>query len=526
MKRRSFLAAGAAAVAMPLARPAIAASTSKMIFVPQGNLVSMDPVWTTAAVTRCATLMVYETLYGRDQHLNAHPQMVAGHVVEDGGKRWTMTLRDGQKWHDGTPVLARDCVASVRRWLARDGVGATLTPRIDALEAKDDKTLVWRLNKPFASLPNALAKTQPTPVMMPERLAKTDPHKQITEVMGSGPFRWVKDEYVSGNRAVFVKNEKYVPREGTPDYAAGGYHVMMDRVEWKIIPDASTAANALVTGEVDWVEMPLPDLLPLLRKSKGVSVGRLDPFGIYPALRPNFLNPPTSEKAIRQVMLAAIDQKEVMTALMGDDADSYHVDVGAFIPGSICASNAGMERITRRHTPAELKAMLKAAGYKGEKLAFMHPTDQIYYDPMTQVAIAQLRAAGFNIDDQTTDWGTIVQRRTSKKPLDQGGWSCFVTGFPAVDQGDPILTLNLRGNGAEGWNGWPTDPKIEALRDAWIDSTDEAERKKLAEQIQVEALDFVTVIPLGQYMQSTAWRSDLKGLLKGPVPVFWNISRG
>ncbi len=525
MKRRTFLAAGAAAAAMPLARPAIAAPASKLVFVPQGNLVSLDPVWTTAAVTRAAGLMVYETLYGRDQTLRAHPQMVAGHVVEDDGKRWTMTLRDGLMWHDGTPVLARDCVASIRRWLARDAVGSTLITRIDALEAKDDKTIVWRLNKPFASLPNALAKTQPSPVMMPERLAKTDPHKQVSEVIGSGPFRWLKDEYVSGSQAVFAKNEKYLPRDEPADYAAGGYRVMVDRVVWKVIPDASTAANALVTGEVDWVEMPLPDLLPLLRKAQGVSVDRLDPYGIYPVLRPNFLNAPTSEQAIRKVMLAAIDQKEVMTALMGDDTAAYHTDVGIFIPGSESANSGGMASITKRHTTAELQAMLKAAGYKGERVALMHPTDQVFYDPMTNVVAAQLKAVGFNIDDQTTDWGTIVQRRISRKPLDQGGWSLFVTGFPAVDQGNPILTDAVRGNGDKAWYGWPTNPKLETLRDAWIDSTDEAEKKKLAEQIQTEALDFVTLIPLGQYMQSTAWRSNLKGLLKGPVPVFWNISR-
>ena len=361
--------------------------------------------------------------------------------------------------------------------------------------------------------------------MMPERLAKTDPFKQVTEVVGSGPFRWVADEYVSGNQAIFAKNEKYVPRSEAADYAAGGYRVMVDRVQWKIIPDAATAANALVAGEVDWVEMPLPDLLGMLRKAPGVSVGQLDPFGIYPGLRPNFLNAPTTEKAVRQVMLAAIDQKEVMTALMGDDTEAYRTNVGIFIPGSECANDAGMAPITKRHTTAELKAMLAASGYKGERIALMHPTDQVFYDPMTQVVASQLKAIGMNIDDQATDWGTIVQRRNSKKPLDQGGWSIFVTGFPAVDQGDPILAINLRGNGDKGWVGWPTDAKLESLRDAWIDSGDEAEKMKLAEQIQTEALDFVSVIPLGQYMQSTAWRSDLKGLLKGPVPVFWNISK-
>ena len=206
--------------------------------------------------------------------------------------------------------------------MKRDPIGTFLMGRMDSLEADGDRKIVWRLKKPFAGLANALAKTQPSPVMMPERLANTDPFKQIPEVVGSGPFRWVQAEYNSGNRAVFVKNDKYVPRGEAADYASGGYRVHVDRVEWKIIPDAATAANALVTGEVDWVEMPLSDLLPLLRKARDVKVGQLDPYGIYPALRPNFMHPPLDNPAIRRAILAAVDQVEVMTGLMGDDTEA------------------------------------------------------------------------------------------------------------------------------------------------------------------------------------------------------------
>lgn len=250
MKRRTFLAAGAAA----LARPAISAPTSTIIHVPQGNLVTLDPVFTTAQVTRNAAAMVFETLYGRDEKLEPKPQMVDGHQIEDNGLRWTMRLRDGLLFHDGTPVLARDCVASLQRWMKRDAIGQTIAERLDLLEAKDDKTLVWRLKKPFAALLSGLAKTQNTPSIMPERIALTDPFKQIPEVVGSGPFRYVPDEYVSGHRAVFAKFDKYTPRPEPASFAAGGYRVLVDRVEWQIIPDAATAANALVTGSVDWLD--------------------------------------------------------------------------------------------------------------------------------------------------------------------------------------------------------------------------------------------------------------------------------
>ena len=283
MKRRNFLA-GAATAAQgrtPLAQPAVGTKAKTLIHVPQANLTSLDPVWTTALVTRNYAAMVFETLYGRDEQLDPRPQMVEGHQVENNGLRWTMRLRDGLAFHDGEKVLARDCVASLQRWMMRDAIGQTIAARLDELEAPDDRTVVFRLHKPFASLPYALAKTQPTPVIMPQRLAQTDPFKQVAEVIGSGPFRWVANEYVAGNLAVFAKNERYNPRPEPASFAAGGYRVLVDRVEWRIILDAATAANSLTAGEVDWLDSPLPDLLPMLRKASGVTVAPIDIYGTF-----------------------------------------------------------------------------------------------------------------------------------------------------------------------------------------------------------------------------------------------------
>ena len=525
MQRRSFLAGAAASAAAPaLAQPAIGGKTKTLIFVPTTNPPSYDPVWTTAQATRTLAMMIYETLYTRDIALTPHPHMVEGHLVEDGGKRWTMKLRPGQTFHDGTPVLARDCVASVKRWMVRDPIGATINARLDALDAIDDRTFVFHLNKPFAFLPNALAKTQPTCVIMPERLAG-DPFKQAAEAIGSGPFRWIADEFVSGSRAVFARNERYIPRPEKVEYGWGGYHVKVDRVEWRVIPDAATAAGALATGEVDWVEMPLPDLLPTLRKAPGVKVERLDTHGIYPVLRPNFLHGPTTNPAVRRAMLAAIDQVDEMTAVMGEDRDGWRAPIGFFIPGTESASEAGMKTLRERPSPDAIKAMLKAGGYNGERIVLMHPTDPPAYDALCQVAEGAFRRVGLNIDIQTTDWGTVTQRRNSKEPLEKGGWSIFPSGFPAVDFGNPVLATGLRTNGKDAWIGWPENPKLEALRDAWIDSSDPVEQKRISEQIQLECVDFVPYIPLGQYIQATAWRTNITGLLRGPAPVFWNIEK-
>jgi len=526
MQRRHFLAGAAALAAGPsLAQPAIGGAAKTLVFVPTTNPPSYDPVWNPAQATRTLGLMVYETLYSRDMALNPHPHMLDGHVVEDDGKRWTMTLRTGQTFHDGTPVLARDCVASIRRWLVRDPIGTFISSRIDALEAPDDRRIVWRLNKPFPFLPNALAKTQPTCATMPERLA-ADPYKQAPEAIGSGPFRWVADEFVTGSRAVFAKYERYNPRPEKVEYGWGGYHVMIDRVEWRIIPDPATAAAALATGGVDWVENPLADLLPMLRKAQGVTVGRLDTHGVFPVLRPNFIVGPTANVAVRRAMMLSIDQSDAMTAVMGDDRDGWRAPVGFFVPGSASASDAGMEILRNRPSPDALRKMLRDGGYNGERIVFMHPTDPPAYDAMCQVAEGAFRSIGLNIDVQTTDWGTVTQRRSNKESLDKGGWSLFPSGFPSVDLGNPVLAGGLRTNGKDAWIGWPENARIEALREAWIDNNDPAEQKRISEQIQLECFSYVPYIPLGQYIPAGAWRSNITGQLRGPAPVFWNVEKG
>ena len=530
MYRRTMLAGTAAALASPaLAQPAGART---LIFVPQANLTSLDPIWTTATVTRNYAFMVFDTLYGTDDNLVPRPQMAEGHRTEDEGKRWTITLREGLVFHDGTPVLARDCVASLSRWMRRDSLGTTVGGLLDAMEALDDRTLVIRLKKAFPPLLNALGKSQPSAAMiMPERIAQTDPFKQISEVVGSGPFRFVADEYVSGSRAVFARHEKYRARDDAPSSIAGAKRALVERVEWRIIPESQTAVNALRSGEVDWLEMPIPDLIPSLKKDKSVVVGRLDPYGLYPVLRFNHLQGPTTNRGLRQAILAAIDPREVMQAVMGDDTSTYNAPVGCFLPGTPYANDAGMERVGGRVASSpkrdeELRAMLKASGYAGEKLVLLHPTDQPFYDAMSQVCAATLKRIGVNVDDAAMDWGTVVQRRNSKEPLEKGGWSLFCTSFPALDYTDPLAAPGLRGTGAAAWYGWPTDKKIEDLRAAWIEATGDVDRKRLAAEIQTEGFTEAMYVPLGQYFQSGAWRSNITGHLKGQPPLFWNVSKG
>ena len=525
MKRRMFVAGAAGAA---LARPALSqtARARTLVFVPQANLTSLDPIWTTATVTRNYAYLVYDTLFGTDDALQPRPQMAEGHTVGMDGRLWTIRLREGLRFHDGAPVLARDCTASLARWMKRDSLGTTIAGLLESMEAPDDRTIVLRLKRPFPPLLSALAKTQPSPaVIMPERLAQTDPFKQVTEVIGSGPFRFVSDEYVSGSRAVFAKFDGYVPRDDAPSSVAGAKRALVDRVEWRIIPEAGTAANALRSGEVDWLEMPIPDLIPTLKRDKNVVVGRLDPYGLYPVLRFNHLHGPTANRGVRQAILAAIDPREVMQAVMGDDASTYNAPIGCFLPGTPSANDTAMDRVGGGRD-ADVRAMLKDAGYAGERIVLLHPTDQPFYDAMSQVCAATLKRVGVNVDDAAMDWGTVVQRRNSKETLEKGGWSLFCTSFPALDYTDPLAAPGLRGTGAAAWYGWPTDPVMEALRSKWIDATDAADRKSIASDIQRQAFTEAMFVPLGQYFQSAAWRTTISGHLKGQPPLFWNITKG
>ena len=524
MRRREFLAGSA----VTLAAPAIAyAQGSRVLkFIPQSDVTVLDPVWTTAYVTRNHGFMVFDTLYGQDSSYRASPQMVAGHVVENDGRLWTLTLRDGLKFHDGERVLARDCVVSVQRWGKRDAFGQALLAATDELSAPDDRTIRFRLKKPFPLLPDALGKSPSLMCpMMPERLAKTDAFTQVTEMVGSGPYRFVASERVPGARVVYERFADYVPRsDGTPDWTSGPKVVNFDRVEWTVIPDASTASSALQSGEQDWWDYATADLLPLLRRAKNLKVAVQDPSGQCAMMRFNFLQPPFNNPAIRRALLGAVNQADFMTAVATDDTAMWHVPSGFFCPGTPMASDVGMASLSGPRDYAKVKADLAAAGYKGERVVLLAATDFPVLKAMSDVCADMLQKAGLNVDYQALDWGTVNQRRVKKDPVEQGGWSCFCTAWAGTDMINPAGEIALRTNGASAWIGWPDNPKLEALRQDWFDAADPAAQQAVARDIQAEAFQFVPYLPLGQYLQATAYSTKLSGVLNG-FALFWNVKR-
>ena len=532
MQRRSLLAATGAALALPAISPAPvsrawAAGSSKVLrYVPAADIAALDPVWTTASQTRDHAFLVYDTLYGLDGALQPQPQMVAGHVVEEDGRLWRMTLRDGLRFHDGEKVLARDCVASIRRWAARDSFGQTLMAVTEEVAAPDDRTITFRLKRPFPQLPAALAKySSPTCVIMPERLARTDPYTAVTDPTGSGPFRFLPDERVPGARMAYARFDGYVPRpEGRAEGSAGPKVAHFERVEVLVMPDGATAAAALRQGEVDWLRWPLIDLVPALRRAPGVTVDVIEPLGLIGKFRFNHLNAPFDKAAVRRAILPALSQAEYMMAAQGSDTSLWRDGVGYFCPGTPMASEAGMEALTAPRDLARAKAALAGSGYGGEKVVVMMPTDFPIYNAMAEVTGELLRKIGFNAEVQAMDWATAMQRRAKPDPVAQGGWSVFHTGWGGSEELNPVTNIWLRGNDREAAPGWPDSPRLESLRTEWLQAPDVAAQKRVAEAMQRQAFEDVPYIPTGQLFTPVAYRSDLTGVLKG-LPAFWNVRR-
>ena len=519
MRRRELLKAVPLLMTPALAR----AETRPLRFIPNANLSAIDPIWTTALVAQEHGYLVFDTLYGIDEVAQLRPQMCAGHELSDDQLTWTFTLRDGLMFHDGEKVLAKDCIMSLRRWGSRDLFGQVLMAATNDIVTIDDRRFQIRLKKPFSQMLYGLAARNC--FMMPERMAKTPSSEQVKEAIGSGPFMFLPDEWVSGARAGYARFDRYVPRQEPPSLYAGGKVAKFERVEWIVQPDEATAAAALQKGEVDWIEQPLIDLCPMLKRSQDVLVKVIDPFGWQPIFQLNHLHQPFNNAELRRALLPAMDQKSFVASVIGDQSDLGRLPAGYFCEGQPMASHAGLEVLTKPRSLEVAKDLVAKSGYAGEKVVMLSPSDRPVYSQMSQVARDLFLKLGLNVDFQPLDWGTVIARRTSRNPVEQGGWSTFTTALDGMTINNPGSNFALRGSGAKAWFGWPNDEKLESLRASWFDAPDLKAQKAIAEQVQLQALQTVPYVPLGQIFQPTAFRSNIQGHVNGPFALFWSVHR-
>ena len=521
MKRRAFLQAASSLPLLAAPRIAHAEAANTLKFIPVSDLVVLDPVWTGARVTRNHGYLVFDTLYGLDETLAVQPQMAAGHTIDTDGRRWTITLRDHLRFHDNEPVRGRDVAASVRRFCARDGFGQSLLAVTDELSAPDDRTIVFRLKKPFPHLAQALAgSTADMPCIMPERLAMTDPYKQVTEMVGSGPFRFLPEEHVAGSRSIYERFDHYVPTgEGSASFLAGPKTVHFGRIEWITIPDPATAAAAHQAGEVDWWELPPNDLLATLARSPNLRLATSPVQTAIGIMRFNHLFPPFDNPRIRRALLGAVDQAAVMQAVAGTDHARWRDGVGLFGPDSPLANDAGIKVMTSPRNYAAVHQALSLAGYNGERIVAMDVADIPVLHAVSTVGLDELVRSGMNVDIQTIDFGTAVRRRSSRQAPDQGGLNVFCTLIDGTYNFTPGGNSWLRGNGE--WIGWPKSERLEELCQAWLDAPDLASERKVCQALQLQFWQDVPYIPMGQYLRIRLLQSPARRHSERLPTVLW-----
>ena len=517
---RSTITIIAAAAALGLAAPAHAEKTLRAVM--HSDLKILDPIWTTAYIVRNHGYMIYDTLFAVDEKGEIKPQMVDKYEVSADKLTHTFTLRDGVLWHDGQPVTAEDCVASIKRWAAKDTSGQKLMTFVSKIEVKDGKTFIMKLKEPTGLVLLGLSKpSSNVPFMMPKRVAETDPNTQISDFTGSGPFIFKRDEWKPGDKTVYVKNEKYKPRSEPASGLAGGKVAKFDRVEWRAISDHQQAVNALLTNEIDFIEAPPHDLLPLAEADPNVKAVEWNVLGSQFTFRPNWLHKPFDNPKVRQALFYAFNQEDFLRAVIGD-SEFYKLCVSYFPCGTALSSEKGMEGLLKSDFK-KAQELLKEAGYDGTPIVLMHSTDTQVLTNLAPVAKSLMEKAGFKVDMQSMDWQTLVARRAKRDPPNAGGWHAFLTSWVSADISNPIFTGFLNSACDKAMFGWPCDPEMEKLRDQFARETDPVKQKAIAEAVQVQATMMVSHIPLGQWYQRSLMRKNLVGMLQAPVPVFWNI---
>lgn len=512
------------AAAALLAGSSMAQAQTTMKVVMHSDVKIVDPIWTTAYIVRNHGYMIYDTLFAMTEKGEIKPQMVDTFTESPDKLTYKFTLRDGLLWHDGKPVTSEDCIASIKRWSAKDPVGQKLMTFVDSMAADDAKSFTVKLKSPTGLLIFGLGKpSSNVPFMMPKRVADTDPNTQISEFIGSGPFVLKTDEWKPGDKIVYTKFKDYKPRAEPADGLAGGKVVKLDRVEWLAVTDQQQAVNALLAGEIDMVEQPAFDLIPLLKSDSKIKLWNYNPLGLQYTMRFNSTQPPFDNPKVRQAVTYALNQKDFLEATVGNP-EYYQECKAMFVCGSPLATEKGMDGLLQSNFKKS-QELLKEAGYDGKPIVLLHSTDLQSLTNLGPVAKQLLEKGGFKVDMQSSDWQTVVARRVRKDPVEKGGWNLMQTSWVSADILNPVMAGFFNASCDKAAFGWPCDDKMEKLRDDFAREPDPAKQKAIAEAVQMRWAESPTHVHLGQYNVPIAARSNITGILTAPAPVFWNVEK-
>jgi len=510
----------AASLAIGAAVPVYAEKVMNVI--PHADLKNLDPIWTTAYISRNHGYMIYDTLFAMDDSFSPQPQMVDTWSTSEDGLTWTFVLRDGLKFHDGASVTGEDVVASLQRWGKRDGMGQQLFKVITSLEASSANTVTMKLSQPYGLVLESIGKiSSNVPFIMPKRVAETDAFEQITDYTGSGPFKFESDQWVPGSKVVYTKFDGYVPRSEPASAASGVKIALVDKIVWQYFPDNTTAMNALMAGEIDYFESPAPDLAPLLAADPNITVEVNDPLGNIGFARFNHLLPPFDDVEVRRAAMMAMKQEDYLAAAIGDP-QFWKTCYSVFPCGTPLANDVGSDIMATGSIDAA-KAALAKTDYDGTPVLIMQPTDVPVLSAFSLVTAEKLRNAGFEVNVEAMDWSTLTSRRALRDPVGEGGWNMFHTWWIGADVIDP-MAIAFSGDPDAGWFGWPTDAELEEARGQFSKATSLEEKQEIGRKVQERLWAIGASGELGQFFTPVAYRNNVKGLIKSPVQFFWNMS--
>jgi peptide/nickel transport system substrate-binding protein len=523
--RRTLITAAVWAAAAATSAP-VWAQNNVLRIVPHSNLAVLDPIWTTAYMSRNHGYMIYDTLFGTDENGKVKPQMVESWTESPDKRLWTFKLRKGLEFHDGKPVTGEDVIASLQRWGKRDAMGSALMQFVLRMDSPSPDSFRIFLGEANGFMIEALGKpSSSVPFIMPKRIAETDPFKQIEEHIGSGPFIFKRDEFKPGDKAVYLKNPKYVPRSEPPSGTTGGKRVFVDRVEWNLaLRDSQAQVNALKKGEVDILEQLPFDFYEQVKADTSLQIPKYSNFGLQYMARFNHLHKPFDNPKVRQAVIAAFNQEAFLRAQVGVK-ELYKPCGSMFICGTPYGSTAGSD-LQMKSNMKRAQDLVKASGYDGTPIVILKPTDLASIQKLPDVAAQLLRQAGFKVDLQAMDWQTLVGRRAKRDAPDKGGWSMFLTAWQAFDVWSPIAnpTMDTRGEKSV-WFGWASDDRLAELRNQFMRATDDATKKKLADQMHARAFEIGTHVNLGEFQQPMAATKNISGFFVTNGNIYWNLKK-
>src|SRR3954470_5305726 len=516
--RRMTLAGGAALAAASVVRPREARAAKALTVVLESEVTILDPHFITATITRTFGLHVFDMLFAMNEKGEIKPQMVESWQVSADKLTWSFALREGLKFHDGTAVTAADCIASLKRWSVRDPLGKMLMAVTGGLEAKDARTFEFALKEPFPLMLEVLGKPNaPLPVIMPARIAATAADQRIPEPIGSGPFRFVKDQGRPGNTMMLERNPDYVPRREAPDFLAGGKRVKIDQLILRVMPDQSTGANALMAGEIDYMQYLPFDMLPILEKEKSVRLMGLGGIHQFQGnFRLNHAAPPFDNPAVRKVLWKLVDQDATLTAIGVPEKYRATSCPSFWMCGTPLSTDAGAAG--NKFDLAAAKAELKASGYKGEPVIILEVAGSIS-QTASRVLVQNMKDVGFTVEQQPRDWPTVLARRAKKD-----GWSMFPVYSNGTDMYSPLTHFYVAAT-CNDFPGWSGHTRVPELMKAFTRAATLEERKKIAADIQTVAYEMVPSVMWGQFTIPAGYRADLKGLIQSSYPMFWEVDR-